>query len=96
MKQSTFQNQLKRTYRAFKEDPKTMKQVSEETGIDRPNICRYVAWLRKRNKIITVKKDTCPITKHTAQFLSTDPEYFPKETQPELFPSTTKSKVYSQ
>lgn len=96
MKEETFKNQLKRTFRAFKQEPKTMKQVEVQTGIDRPNICRYVAWLRKRNKIVTVKKDTCPITKHKAQFLSTNPKYFPSEPQPELFPPTTKSRAYLQ
>ena len=50
-----------------------MKQVSVETGIDRANICWYVRWLRKRNQITVIKKDKCPITRHKAQYLSTDP-----------------------
>lgn len=87
MDKQTFENQLKRTFEAFKEKPKTMLQVSNETGIMRASICRYVAHLKKRKKIVTVKKGTCPLSKHKAQFLSTDEQYFPKETQPELFPS---------
>jgi hypothetical protein len=87
MDSNTFENQLKRTFYAFRKDPKTMKMVEVETGIDRPNICRYVAFLEKRKKITVVKKDTCKITSHTAKYFSTDPTYFPKETQPELFPT---------
>lgn len=87
MDSQTFNNQLKRTYKAFKEAPKTMKMVEVETGIDRPNICRYVAYLEKRKKITTVKKAKCLITKHSAKYYSTDSDLFPKETQPELFPS---------
>ncbi len=85
MDEKTFNNQLKRTYKAFRDAPKTMKQVSVETGIDRPNICRYVAYLRKRNKIAVLKKDTCPVTQHSAQFFTTDPELIPKPGQAELF-----------
>ncbi|MCG2590389.1 hypothetical protein [Rhodohalobacter sulfatireducens] len=85
MDQQTFNNQLEETNRAFRNAPKTMKQVSVETGIDRPNICRYVAYLRKRNKIAVVKKDICPVTRHSAQFFSTDPELIPKPGQAELF-----------
>lgn len=85
MDSETKKNQIKKTFRAFREKPKTMLQVSNETGILRSNICRYVAEFRKRKQIAEVKKDTCPITKHQATFFSTDPEYFPEETQPELF-----------
>lgn len=85
MNEQTFKNQLERTYRAFKEHPKTMKQVSIETGIDRPNICRYVAFLKKRNKIAVTHKGKCPITRHHAQFFSTDPKYFKTEPQSSLF-----------
>lgn len=86
MDSETFNNQLKRTFRAFKEAPKTMKMVSVETGIDRPNICRYVAYLEKRKKITVVKKAKCLITKHSAKYYSTDPAYFKPESQGALFP----------
>lgn len=87
MKQSTKEAQTKRTFEAFHGDPKTMMQVSVETGILRPNICRYVAQFEKHGKIVKVREDRCPITKHTAGFYSTDPKYFPDETEPELFPN---------
>ena len=85
MDSETKKVQTEKTFRAFREQPKTMMQVSEETGILRSNICRYVAKFRKHKKIAEVRKDRCPITKHQATFFSTDPEYFPEETQPELF-----------
>ena len=77
--------QLEKSFQAFKESPKTTKMVEVETGIQRANLTRYVAYFRKRKKIVEVKKSRCPITKHKATFYSTNPEYFPEETQPELF-----------
>jgi hypothetical protein len=94
MKNSTKKVQTRKTFEAFGKEPKTMLQVAKETGILRGNICRYVASFRKLGKIVQVKQGTCPISKHSAAFFSTDPKYFPKETQPELFPPTTKSRVY--
>lgn len=87
MDDKTYQSQIKKVTAAFKEKPKTMLEVATETGILRGNICYFVRDLRKQKKIVTVKKGKCPVSKHKAQFLSTDEEYFPKETQPELFPS---------
>lgn len=86
MDKNTFENQLRRTFFAFKEAPKTMKMVAVETGIDRPNICRYVAHLEKRKKITVVRKAKCEITKHSAKYYSTDPDLLPQEREPELFP----------
>ena len=85
MDSATKKAQTEKTFKAFRERPKTMMEVSTETGILRSNICRYVAHFKKRKKIVEVKKDRCPVTKHEATFFSTDPEYFPIETQPELF-----------
>ena len=94
MDKSTKQKQTKRTFEAFREEPKTMLQVAKETGILRGNICRYVDAFRKHGKIVEVKQDKCPISKHKASFYSTDPKYFQEETQPELFPKETKSRAY--
>jgi hypothetical protein len=41
----------------------TMKQVSVLTGIDRANICRFIAKRRKSNSIYLVRFGVCPITK---------------------------------
>jgi hypothetical protein len=73
--------QKNRVFKAFFEAPKTMKMVSVETGIDRANICRYVAKFRKSDNVAEVKKGLCIITKHRAGFLTTNPDQFPKTNQ---------------
>lgn len=80
-------NQIKQTFDVLKEYPMTTKMIQVKTGIPRENLTRYIAYLEKRKKVTTVKKAACRITGHRAKYYSTDPEYFPKETQPELFPS---------
>jgi hypothetical protein len=94
MKDSTKKIQTKRTFDAFREQPKTMLEVAVETGILRGNICRYVAHFRKHGKIVEVKTGACPVSHHSAAFFSSDPKYFKAESQSELFPPTTKSRVY--
>lgn len=41
----------------------TMKTISVKTGIDRANICRFIARKRANNSVFLVKKGICPITK---------------------------------
>lgn len=65
-------HQERRVFKAFAERPKTMLEVSRETGILRANICRYVAKFRQKDRITIVKKGFCPITKHRAGFLTTN------------------------
>ena len=77
--------QTQRVNKAFFEKPKTMLQVSFETGIFRANICRYVAQWKKNKHIEVVRKGICPITKHKAQFLTSNPELYPKQRQLNLF-----------
>lgn len=65
-------HQEKTVFLSFHEKPKTMLMVAIETGIERANICRYVAHLKKAEKIEVVRKGICPITKHSGvQFLCT-------------------------
>lgn len=89
MDSQTKKAQLEKTFQAFRESPKTTKMVEVETGIQRANLTRYVAYFRKRKKIVEVEKARCPITKHKATFYSTDPEYFKPETQAEMFEPET-------
>ena len=49
-----------------------MLMVSNETGIYRANICRYIAELRRQERIELVKKGICPISKHRAGFYTTN------------------------
>jgi len=78
-------NQIRRTFEALKECPMTTKMIQVETGIPRENITRYIAYLERRNKIVTVEEKPCEITGFKAKYYSTDPEYFHPDTQSEMF-----------
>ena len=81
-----FNNEMQIVFESFYEDPKTMRQVEVETGIRRDHITRYVAILRKQNKITLIKKGICPITRmNGVQFLSTNPDHQPDIIQQSLF-----------
>ena len=86
MEQQKKEVQMERVFKAFKSKPKTMLMVESETGIMRSNITRYVAEWRKRNKIAEVKRATCPVSKHEAAFLSTDPKHIHPDPQTSVFP----------
>ena len=74
--------QFQQTQAAFFSQPQTMKQVACTTGIDRSNICRYVASLRKESTIWLIRKGICPITRHPGVgFYSTNPKFV--ENQPQ-------------
>ena len=79
-------DQFKATEQEFFKGLFTMKNVAFNLGIDRANVCRYVATLRKSNRIQFVKKGICPVTKTGGVgFYTTNPEYFVKSNQLELF-----------
>jgi hypothetical protein len=84
-KKLTIEQQFSATQKAFYSDVFTMKTVSIMLGIDRANICRYVATLKKGELIAKVKTDLCPITKHRAGFYTTNPELMPTNNQLKLF-----------
>jgi hypothetical protein len=75
-KNTHFQAQMKRVFQAFEAEPKTMLQVSFETGILRANICRYVSKWRREGKIQLVRLGLCPITKFRAGFHTTNKAMF--------------------
>ncbi len=82
-KDTHFQGQMQRVFAALYRQPKTMLAVSVETGIMRSNITRYVAKWRKQNRIKTIRKGICPISKSTGvQFLTTNPDLFPAIVEP--------------
>jgi hypothetical protein len=82
---TNFEAQMVIVFKAFYEHPKTMLMVSVETGILRANICRYVANWRNLHKIEPVKNGRCTITRHDANYLTTNPSFFPKSNQLSLF-----------
>lgn len=75
-KDKKISGQMTKVFNAFSTQPKTMKMVSIQTGIDRANICRYVAEWKEQNSIQEVRKGLCRITKHRAGYLTTDPTLF--------------------
>ena len=87
-KDSDYLAQTQRVNKAFFEKPKTMLQVSFETGVYRSNICRYVAKWKKSDRIAVVRIGICPITKCKAQFLTSNPAFYPKQRQLNLFEPT--------
>jgi hypothetical protein len=77
-KDSHFITQYELVYQSFKEKPKTMLNVSLDTGILRANICRYVADMKEKGYAQVVRKGYCPYTRHKAGFYSTDEGLFSK------------------
>jgi hypothetical protein len=85
-KDKQFEGQMKRVFAAFYSQPKTMLMVERETGIMRPNICRYVSRWKKLGSIKIVSLCICPISKRGGvQRLTTNPELFPTSNQIKLF-----------
>jgi len=79
MDSKTYHSQLVKVYRELKKEPQTMLQVSVKTGILRANICRYIRTLRKRKQVAVTKVGKCKISKHKAQYFTTDKDLFPVE-----------------
>ena len=69
----SFGTQSQRIYNEFEIAPRTMLQVSRATGIERANICRRVAELRRARAIYPVGRGLCPISKDRATFYTTSP-----------------------
>lgn len=76
-----YREQMGRVFRSFFERPKTMLEVSMETGILRANICRYVSLMEDDGRIQIHHKDIDPKTKCRAAFYTTNPNLF---NQPEF------------
>jgi hypothetical protein len=70
-----FASQMKITFEAFQKQPKTMFMVEVETGINRANICRYIAKWEKQNLIYLAKFDLCKISKYRAGYYTTDKNF---------------------
>lgn len=75
-KGSDFRTQYQIIYQSFKEHPKTMLDVSLETGILRANICRYVADMEDKGLIQLLYKTEDEHTKFTAGYYTTNKELF--------------------
>lgn len=84
-------NQLQKVYSTLFVRPMTRLEVAQLTGIERANVCRYVAELRKQNNVEVVRLGVCPITKHSrVQFLTTNPELSPQKKQLDIIFDNTQ------
>ena len=63
----------------------TMKMLSILVNVDRANICRFVAELRKYNHIFLVKRGLCKVTNCMAGYYTTNTEFAPIDNQTKLF-----------
>ena len=85
-KDSKYLSQAQRIYDFFYSTTTTMYDAEKQTGICRPSICRYIGKMRKSDRVAIVKKGICPISKHRAGFITTNPKRFPSDHfQPTLF-----------
>ena len=83
-KGNEFRAQYQIVYQSFKEHPKTMLDVSLETGILRANICRYVADMEDKGLIQLLYKMEDEHTRFTAGYYTTDKDLFRKEDSQQL------------
>jgi hypothetical protein len=63
----------------------TASMVSKATEIPQKNLCRYKRDLEERGLLAPVKKTKCKLTGFKAWYITTNPDYFPKNTQTDLF-----------
>jgi len=57
-----FNRQYQIVYQHFLNEPKTMRQVAKEAGVERANVCRYVSRMIEEGALSLIKKDVCPIS----------------------------------
>lgn len=85
-KEQSKDNELRAVYHYLYSVPSTATEVAVALNIYRPNLCRRKRTLEKRGQLAVMKQVVCPITKHRAQLLTTNPSLFPpKPKQLNLF-----------
>ncbi|MFR0679291.1 hypothetical protein [Dysgonomonas mossii] len=57
--------------RYFRTHVTTMYKCEQDTGVSRPNICRYIAELELNNQITRLPKAVCPIYGQMAHYFTT-------------------------
>lgn len=84
--QANSNDQLNIVFNAFFESPKTMQEVSKETGIMRSNICWYIRDFRNKRIIAMVGYRKCNVTNYgKVGMYTTNPDLFPVSNQLKLF-----------
>lgn len=80
-----FAPQLTIIHDYFLNEPASRYMAAIATKVPIQNVCRYVEMLKAANSIAVVRKGYCRISGEPVEFLSTDPEKFPKDSQLNLW-----------
>lgn len=72
LKRVKWVSQATRVFEILHEETLTRLQVSSKTGVPIQNVCRFIATLRKENRVCVVKKAIDHLSKMPAEFLSTN------------------------
>lgn len=78
-------NQYSRVHEFLRHHDATRLMVSIQLGIYQANICRYVRDMVKRRAAGVVRVAPCRITGERAEYLTTDPNRIPPDSQLGLF-----------
>lgn len=62
--------------KAFKDHPKTMRQVANELNEERSNICWYVGMLRNAGQIEVHHQGECEVTGHVVNYYTANVALF--------------------
>jgi len=76
-----YTTQLKKVREYLRQTTASRYMAAIDTGIPIQNICRHVEMLKSTNSIAVVRKDYCRITGELVEYLSTNPDNFPKDLQ---------------
>lgn len=92
-------DQLNIVFNAFFESPKTMQEVSKETGVMRSNICWYIRFFRSQHKIVLVGYRKCKVTGYgKVGIYTTNLDLFPligvNNTNPDLLPILNQLELF--
>lgn len=56
----------------FRTHTTTMYRCEKDTGVSRPNICRYITELELNNQITRLPKTACPISGQMAHYFTVE------------------------
>lgn len=84
-KSKNIKTQLKTIFQFLQEHIATASMVSDATGIDQKNICRYKRDLEKAGRLWEIEKGKCKKTGFKAWYLSTNLEQAKASNQLKMF-----------
>jgi hypothetical protein len=74
-------NELIAVYEYLQNNVATATMTATALNIYRPSLCRRKRSLEKAGLLVEVKNAYCKVTKCKAAYLTTNPEWFPQQTQ---------------